>query len=152
MDTYVKMVVNQIIVIVFDILSMYIVENVFVLLKYTFLDGWSFHFNFITFVCIRHSYGTPTKNASIIAPITISKNNTTVLESSFIISVFCGASLKDKTVNLSKMVALNVSMKHVFKLLLFVQIMFILMINRFILYKLVKFLYLTKKLNTIRFN
>ena len=66
MVKYFKMVLNQIIVIVFEILLMYIVRNVSILLQYIFLDGWLFYFDFIALVFIRYGYDTPTKNALII--------------------------------------------------------------------------------------
>ena len=132
------MVLNQIIAIIFEILSMYIVRNVPILLQYIFLDGWLFYFDFISFVFIQHVYGTPTKNASIIIAI-IARNNSGVLVTSFIIDVFYPAGLKDEIAKFCKMVELNVSgislvfeysifIQLVFKLLLFLQVMFCTMI------------------------
>ena len=142
MVKYVKMVLNEIIVIVFEILLMYIVRNVFILLQYIFLDGWLFYFDFMALVFIRYGYDTATKNVSIIiTAIIIARNNSGVLVTSFIIGVFyVSAGLKDEFLKFCKMVGLNVSvirlvleysifMQHVFKLLLFLQVMFFIMIG-----------------------
>ena len=129
---YLKMVLIQIIVIIFEILSMYIVRNVFIFFQYIFLDGWLFYFDFIFFVFIQHVYGAPTKNASIITTIIIARNNSGVLVTSFIIGVFyVSAGLKDEFLKFFKMIELNVSIftQHVFKLLLFFQVMFFIMIG-----------------------
>ena len=108
----------------------------FVSLKKTFcLNDWLFYFNFAAWIFIG-GYGTPTARTALILP----RNNGSVLITPSIIGAFCAAGLKIEIVNISKMVGLNVNimrdpfeystfMQHVFKLLLFLQVVSILTIG-----------------------
>ena len=110
--------------------------NVFDLLKKTFLNDLLFYFDFVAWIFILGGYGTPTARTALILP----RNNGSVLITPSIIGAFCAAGLKNAIVNICKMVGLNVNvmrmpfeysifMQHVFKLLLFLQVISILTIG-----------------------
>ena len=129
-----KMIVNGIITVVFNILTMYIVKNASVLSQQTFLNNLLFCFDFIAWIFVRDGCGiaTTVSITIIIAP----SNNSAVLVTPFISDVFYPAGLKDEILKFFKMVRLNVSVlkitleySNVFKLLLVLQVIFIQMID-----------------------
>ena len=142
-------IVNGGIVMILNILLIQTVIKVFVLLKKTFLSDLLFYFSFVAWIFID-GYGTPTTaRKTLILP----RINSSVLITPSIIGAFCAAGLKNAIVNICKMVGLNVNvmrmpfeysifMQHVFKLLLFLQVISILMIVL-----IVNFLYAAEQLH-----
>ena len=115
----IEMNVNEIIVMVFSIASVYIVRNVCVLFQNTIEPDVSFHY---FFVFTRHYY---------CCTITITKNNDSVLLAPFTICAIYTAVLKDEIVKYSKMTRLAIIFfNNIFQLLLlFFEIIFIVMIG-----------------------
>ena len=93
LELYFKLIINEIIAIVFDILFMYIITNIFISLKKTFSSNLIFCFYFISliiFILDHHGIGKTV--------IIISRNNCDASVTLLIFYVFFSAGLKDKIV------------------------------------------------------